>query len=117
MCVLISPEVVINNAFFAKKDKTQSFLENNALRTFCNILYQKITSENESGICYKYVYFQMDEADVEEFCDIDDQFIQGIDRVYCTREVQEETVAKVNSIYTPEVRTMLKNARDTFSQL
>lgn len=108
-------EVIINNAFFAKKDEMCSFLEINALREFCNILYDKITGENESGISYKYVCFQADEADVEEFCDIDGRFIRGIDKVYCTRAVEEETVRRINSIYAPEIQIMLKNAREAFA--
>lgn len=117
MCVLMGPEVIINNAFYAKRNEVQPFLEIDALRRFCNILYDKITGDNESGISYKYVYFQVDKADVEEFCNIDDQFIRGIDKVFCTRKVEEYELEKINSVYEPEIRTMLKNAREVFARL
>lgn len=117
MCVLMGPEVILNNAFCAKKDKELPFLENNALRRFCNILYDKITGENASGIRYKYVCFQVDEADVEEFCDTDNRFVKGIDKVYCKKKVDEETLQKINSIYEPEIQIMLKDAREAFAEM
>lgn len=117
MCVLIGPEVIINNAFFAKGNEMQSFLEVNALKTFCNILYDKITGDNESGISYKYVYFQVDEIDVEEFCDFNNQFMRGIDKIFCTRKVEEKQLEEVNSIYAPEIQVMLRNAREAFARL
>ncbi len=117
MCVLMGPEVIINNAFFAKSDEVQPFLEINALRTFCNILYDKITGDNDSGISYKYVYFQVDEVDVEEFCDFDRQFMRGIDKIFCIEKVDRKKLEEINSIYAPEIQTMLRNAREAFARL
>lgn len=116
MCLLMGPQVIINNAFLAKKEP-QPFLEISALRKFCNILYDKITDRNEGGGSYKYVLFQVTEADVERFCDDDDQFVRGIGKVFCTRKVEAEKVEKINSIYTSEVQIMLKDAREAFAEL
>lgn len=113
MCLLMGPQVIINNAFLAKKGP-QPFLEISALRKFCNILYGKITGGN--GVGYKYVLFQVSEADVERFCDSDDQFVRGIGKVFCTREVEEEKVEKINSVYTSEIQIMLKDAREAFAE-
>lgn len=116
MCLMMGPQVIINNAFLAKKGP-QPFLEISALRKFCNILYDKITSGNENGISYKYVLFQVSETDVERFCDDDDQFVRGIGKVFCTREVEAEKVEKINSVYASEIRIMLKDAREAFTEL
>lgn len=116
MCLLMGPQVIINNAFLAKKEQ-QSVLEISALRKFCNILYDKITGKNESGVIYKYVLFQVSEADVERFCDDDDQFVRGIGKVFCTGKVEPEKVEKINSVYPSEVQLMLKDAREAFAEL
>lgn len=115
MCLLMGPQVIINNAFLAKKG-AQSFLEISALRRFCNILYDKITGECKSGGGYKYVLFQVSDADVERFCDRDDQFVRGIGKVFCTREVEAEKVEKINSIYASEIQIILKDAREAFAR-
>ena len=47
MCVLLGPNVVINNAFFAKRNDNLSFIEMKSLREFCNILYDKITNSDQ----------------------------------------------------------------------
>lgn len=111
--------MIISNAFLAKKNELEldTFLEIEELREFCNILYDKITGENDSGIRYKYVCFQADEADVERFCEVDDQFKQGIDRIYCTREVKAEVVQRINSVYSEEIQIMIRNAREAFARL
>lgn len=114
MCLLMGPQVIINNAFLAKKGP-QPFLEISALRKFCSILYDRITGSSESEGGYKYVLFQVSEADVERFCDRDDQFVKGIDKVFCTREVEAEKVERVNSIYASEIQVMLKDAREAFA--
>lgn len=115
--VLMGPEVIIYNAFFAKREENLVFLEFSALRNFCNILYDKITGENESGTRYKYVCFQVDEMDVEEFCDVDIQFARGIDKVFCTGKIEEEKIERINSAYEPAIRIMLKNAREVFAAI
>lgn len=114
MCLLMGPQVIINNAFFAQKEQP-SYLDISQLRRFCNILYDKITGSSDSG--YKYVLFQVSEADVGKFCDVDDQFVRGIGKVFCMGKVEEETVERINSVYASEIRMMLKDARDTFAEL
>lgn len=102
----MGPKVIINNAFYAKKG-AQPILEISALRNFCNILYDKITGENKSGISYKYVQFQVADTDIEEFFDTDDHFMKGIGKVVCVDEVKEETIKKLNSVYASEIQEML----------
>lgn len=117
MCVMMGPEVVINNAFLAKKEVISNYMEFSSLREFCNILHEKITGDNRSGISYKYAYFQVDEADIEKFCDLDAQFIRGIDKIFCTRIVEQEDVDRINSMYAQEVQDIIEEARDTFAAL
>lgn len=113
--VFMGPEVIINNAFFAKRNEELAFLDFSALRSFCNILYDKITGGNGRGKGYKYVCFQVDEMDVEEFCDANIQFVRGIDKVFCMGKIEEEDLKIINSIYEPEIQTMLKDAREVFA--
>lgn len=116
MSVYMGPKVIINNAFYAKKG-VQPILEISALRNFCNILYDKITGENKSGISYKYVQFQVADTDIEEFFDTDNHFMKGIGKVVCVDEVKEETIKKLNSVYAPEIQEMLEDARKEFAAL
>lgn len=116
MSVHMGPEVIINNAFYAKKG-AQPFLEISALRNFCNILYKKITGENRSGIRYKYVQFQVAGTDIEDFFETDNNFIKGIGKVVCVEEVKEETIRRLNSAYTPEIQKMLEDARKDFATI
>lgn len=112
----MGPKTIINNAFYAKKG-AQSVLEMRALRNFCNILYEKITGENRSGISYKYVQFQVANTDIENFFETDNHFIKGMDKVICVKEIKEETVKKLNSVYAPEIQEMLEDAREEFASL
>lgn len=113
--VFMGPEVIINNAFFAKRNEELTFLEFSALRNFCNILYDQITGGNGNGKRYKYVCFQVDEMDVEAFCDADIQFARGIDKVFCRGKIEEEKLKIINSVYEPDIQTMLKDAREVFA--
>ncbi len=115
MSIYIGPKVIINNAFCGKK--AQSFLEFNALRDFCNILYEKMTGKNRSGISYKYIQLQVSGSDIKNFFETDNHFIEGISKVICTEEVTEETVQKINSIYPAEIQEILKEAREAFAAL
>lgn len=115
MSLCMGPQIIINNAFYAQAG-AQSFLELSTLRSFCNILYDKITGHNKSGISYKYVHFQVNEADIDDFFEMDDHFIRGINKVVCVKEVKAETVKKLNSIYAPEIQVILEDARETFAK-
>lgn len=117
MCVLIGPEVIINNAFYARKNESKNSLAISELQQFNFILYDKMTKENDTGVRYKYVCFLADWKDVEEFCRTDEQFINSIDTVYCTKQIEEEAVQRVNSIYTPDIQMMIQNAREDFRRL
>jgi len=112
----MGPQVIINNAFFAQKEPLP-YLEIDKLRKFCNILYDKITGGSNYGVVYKYVLFQVSEADVEKFCDADEQFVRGIGKVFCMGKIEEEKIERINSAYASEIRMMLKDARDAFAEL
>ncbi len=116
MSVYMGPKIIINNAFYAKKG-AQPFLEISSLRNFCNILYEKITGVNRSGISYKYVQLQVTGTDIEDFLEADTHFIKGIGKVVCVKEIEEETVERINSVYTPEIQEILKDAREEFATL
>ncbi len=114
MSVCMGPKIIINNAFCAKKSY-QPFLEISALRNFCNILYDKITGDDEIGNSYKYVQFQVDDSDIESFFEADDHYIKGIDKIVCVKQVKEETLKKLNSVYAPEIQEILEAAREEFA--
>ncbi|MEY8410208.1 hypothetical protein AALB51_03050 [Lachnospiraceae bacterium 62-26] len=116
MSLCLGPEIIINNAFYARKGR-QPFLEDSALRDFCNILYEKITGDNESGINYRYVHFRVEDVEMERFFECNEQYIKGINKVVCRKEVEEEAIKKLNSIYEPEVQVMLENARKEFAEV
>lgn len=115
MCVLIGPDVIISNAFFAKQSEGD-FLEISELQEFSSILYKRITGKNDSGVCYKYVSFQADRQDVDDFCRTNQGFIHGIDKIHCIKNVEFDDVKSINSKYAPEIQTMLQNARDDFQK-
>lgn len=117
MCILVNPDVVINNAFLARKNKKNASLKISALQDFCYILYDEIIKCNISGNRYKYVYFKVDEDDVKEFCNNDKRFVLGNDKVYATKDIFYEDVRKVNAIYGDTIQQSLANARSKFSQL
>lgn len=116
MCVYIGPKVFINNAFYARSE-AQSFLEMSTLRRFHNILYDKITEKDKGYVKYKYVHFQLGVRDMEDFFETDSHFIEGIDKVICIEKVKKETVDNINSIYEPEIRQRIEEARKEFAGL
>ena len=69
MCVLLGPNVVINNAFFAKRNDNLSFIEMKSLREFCNILYDKIRNSDQTGNRRQYVCFKVVIVDLYNFYD------------------------------------------------
>lgn len=112
MCVLFGPEVVLKNAFAAQGD-TKPYIEVDALRKFCDILNNKIAKVGSGR--YKYVYFELDQDDLEEYCEEDEQFVRGINRIYVTRPKDKDGLIRVNSAYTEEIRDSLKEARKEFA--
>ena len=99
MSLCLGPEIIINNAFYARKGR-QPFLEDSALRDFCNILYEKITGDNESGINYRYVHFRVEDVEMERFFECNEQYIKGINKVVCRKEVEEEAIKKLDNVFT-----------------
>lgn len=116
MCVLINPEVVISNAFFARKHEETTFLETSALQEFCNIVYEKITGST-NGRNNKYVYFQVDDVDMDEFCSCNERYVKGINKIYATEIIQSDELNKVNSIYDKDIQRSLAAAREVFSSM
>ena len=106
--ISMNAKVILNNAFLAKS-KVQ-YLEISEIRKFCNILYDKLT------VSYKYVQLHMTDKDVNEFCDISDQFIKGIGKIFCMHPVKDEEVEKINSVYDPDVSSILAEARKEFAE-
>lgn len=115
MCVLIEPEVVINNAFYAKQIEEFQALEIAELRRFSNILYEEISNISNYGISYKYTCLRATQRDVEEFCSLTHKFITGIDKIYCTETIDITRVEHVNSRYTEELQSVIGNARNIFA--
>lgn len=115
MCLLVKSEIIISNAFFAGHEQVTS-LDFSDLKKFCDILYDEITNCEISKGGYKYVYFQADEKDVDDFCSCNNCFIRGIDKVYRTGNINSQELSEINSIFTEEVQLLLKNARRRFSQ-
>lgn len=108
-------EIIISNAFFAKQGAAQNYLEFNALRKFCNIAYEKIIS-NQNADC-KYVCFEAEEEDLDDFCDADTRYVRGIDKVFRVGEIANSELERLNSIYTVEVQESLEAARIAFAEL
>lgn len=114
MCVLFGPEVVIKNAF-AAQENTKPYIELDALRKFCDILFHHVSQTNSGAGRYKYVCFQLDREDLEEFCEEDGQFINGINRIYMTKAVDKAGCTCVNAVYAKEIRDSLDAARNEFA--
>lgn len=117
MCVLLGPKVIISNAFFAKQNLNLSFMEMNSLRDFCNILYDKITGNNQHGGNNKYVYFKVDDSDLDDFFDSNEDFVRGINKIYKLKDIDIDELCAVNSIYDLEIQASLENARNEFAQM
>lgn len=92
-------------------------LEINALQEFCNIIYEEITSCISTGRNYKYVYFQVDEDEMQNFFKDNKKFILGVDKVYATSEIRYEDVRKANSVYGNIIQESLAKARERFAQI
>lgn len=114
MCVLLGPEVIINNAFLARQPEAGT-LTITELKRFCSIVYEKITSNKQAGAKYKYVCLQVDREELEDFFSSDERFIKGIDTVYMTNKVDIPALENVNAMYAPEIRNSLKEARIEFA--
>lgn len=115
MSVLIEPEVVINNAFYAKQIEEFHSLEITELRRFSNILYDEISSINNCRIGYKYACLRATQKDMEEFCSSTHNFITGIDKIYCTETIDIGWVEQVNSRYTEDIQSVIRIAREIFA--
>lgn len=111
MCLVLSPEVVLTNAFYASKGKTKN-LNNIALREFCSILQDDITGDNTN---HKYVYFDMDDEDLDDYLEFNRRFERGINKVYCVDDIEEPEMQRVNSVYTKEIQSIIQRARETFA--
>lgn len=114
MCILLDSKVVLSNAFFARSEEEHRFIEMNELRDFCGILYDKITQRGKKY--YKYVCFQVDEEDIEEFCRYDDRFAKGINKIYTIDKIHSDEVNRINSIYSQDIQQSIESAREAFSR-
>lgn len=117
MCILVKSDIVINNAFLARKNRANSVLRFSELQEFCNIIYDEITNAATYGNQYKYVFFEVDEDDVKHFCSNDKNFIMGIDKVVALGDIKDADVEKINSVYGYTIRHSLENARNRFAQM
>lgn len=113
MCVLLGSEVILKNAFAAMEKKAVKCLKFQDLRNFCNIIFDKM-EENEN-IRSKYVYLQVDEADIEEYCESEGDFTRGIDKIYMNFPADKDTLLTVNGIYSSEIQQVLADAREEFA--
>lgn len=112
MCVLFGPEVVLNNVFAAKQ---KEYVEWEELSDFCNILYKKVTGIQSNAGRYRYVHFQLNQEDLEEFFEVDGKFLNGINRIYSLKKIDDIECEKINFIYTSEIRQSLIETRKEFA--
>lgn len=113
MCLLLKPEVVFTNAFYAIKETGVNDLKTESLREFCSILYSDITSGNTD---YKYVYFNMDNDEIDDYLKYEKKFERGIGRVCFVGDAKDLDIDRTNSIYAQDVQEILQQARETFAQ-
>lgn len=113
MCILLDSKVVVSNAFFAQSEKKNSFIAMSDLRKFCDILYAELTKKEERSC--KYVCFQVDQNDIEDFCREDHRFTKGMNKIYSIDRIKAEEVNKINAIYSIEVRKSIESARKKFA--
>lgn len=109
MSLVIKPQVIFANAFLARPKKS---LEISELRTFCNLLYDKLV---EGG--YKYVILEAGHEDIEVFCERDERFVQGIDKIHCLKPITEEYTKQVNSVFPPDVEKILQSVCTLFAAI
>lgn len=115
MCILFNPEVVMNNAFFAKDNSAGSYMDIKSLQQFCSIVHTKIINDSAISSQEKYVYFKVDEDDVADFCRRNRNFVRGVNKVYSTSPIEQAHLEKINAIYSKEIRHSLEAARKEFA--
>lgn len=110
MAVYFNPKVILYNAFLSKQKideyKYRSITFHD-LRKFCNNLYDSIVQ-----IGYKYVVIDCDTENIDDFCDTDNSFIKGIDKMFCTCKIDSTYVEGINRKYPKDIQVVL-NASDT----
>lgn len=113
MAVYFNPEVILYNAFLSKQKISEPecyFITFHNLRKYCNNLYDAIV---QTG--YKYVVINGDTENIDDFCNMDNNFIRGIDKMFCTCKINSAYVEKLNSKYPEDIQAIL-NASDIFCQ-
>lgn len=104
--VLIKPKIICYNAFAAAKTCQMTMKE---LGDYCQILSDKLTDNG-----YKYMVFDVDDKDFDEFCAKDTRFIKGITKIVSTEIIRTEDADKVNSIYEQKIQEILKETRKIY---
>lgn len=107
MILVLNADVIINNAFIARKNP---YLTTEELRDFCDILQEKL---EEHG--YIYTMMCISNKDIEELCD-GSRFIKGIDKIHCLQPVTVEYLDAVMRKLSPNAVHALVETRKQFCE-
>lgn len=110
MAIYFNSKVILYNAFLSKQKINEHKCHSitfNDLRKFCNNLYDSII---QTG--YKYVVIDCNTENIDAFCNTDNSFIRGIDKMFCTCKIDSDYVEEINRKYPKDIQVVL-NASDT----
>lgn len=104
MSVVVIPEIFLYNAFLSRKEGCLTYKD---LAKFANILEDTILKRSRE----KYVLLQLEDIAIDEFLENDNNFVRGIEKIYCKVIPQKEKVDEINSRYNIDVQKAFKFAR------
>lgn len=107
MVLVLSADIIISNAFLARKTP---YLTTEELRNFCAILQEKL---EEHG--YVYTMICVSNKDIEELCD-GSRFVKGIDKIHCLQPVTVEYLDAVMQKLSPNAVHALGETRKQFCE-
>lgn len=105
MAIHFGPKVVLYNAFLSKQAADGSgrcSLSFDDLRKFCSDLYDSVVK-----LGYKYVVLDCEKDSIDAFCDKEDGFVRGIDKIFCIHGVDSAAVNDVNRRYPEDIQQVL----------
>lgn len=107
MAVHLDTDAVLYNAFFTNPNldfKENFSISFDNLRRFCDKLYDAVYNAG-----HKYIIIHGYAKDIDYFCDNDEKFVKGIDKIFCMKQITHEEIESINRHYPKDIQLILEH--------
>lgn len=113
MTIVITPEVILHNAFTSRQKLQDKIDKNIKINEISFIDYSIFCSNLGNAISKLYKYYIMDcgQSHLDEYCkyDEDNRFMTAIHEIHLLKQYDNKITDKLNNMYPKDIKEILDN--------